>query len=129
MATNPYMAYKTVAVQTSSPAKLLLMLYDGFIGSMDLACDAIVEKRLADAHRHCMKAQNIVAHLHATLDMDFEISNSLASLYDYFYRRLVEANVNKIETPIVEILPIVKGLREAWYQASLQISSAMESAL
>jgi flagellar protein FliS len=125
MSAYPFQAYKNASVQTS-PAKLLLMLYVGLIRAIELCRIAISEKRLEDVNRQLIKAQNIVRELQSSLKMEYEISNSLVSLYDYFYRRLVEANMQKDSTPLDEILPMIQGLRESWYQASLKVAGAAE---
>ena len=46
------------------------------------------------------KAQKILRYLDQTLDPQYEISGSLSALYDYFIRRLVEANLHKDNGPI-----------------------------
>lgn len=122
MSAYPYQAYKNASVQTS-PAKLLIMLYDGLIRSIELGHLAISEKRIEDVNKQLIKAQDIIRELQSTLKMEFEISKSLSSLYDYFYRRLVEANIQKDSKALDEILPMIKGLRESWYQASLKVTN------
>lgn len=118
---NAVQAYKNASVQTT-PAKLLIMLYDGLIRALELAKTSIEQNDIQETNHQLKKAQDIVRELHASLKMEYEISKPLASLYDYFYRRLVEANVQKDSQPIVEILPMIEGLRESWYKASLQLS-------
>lgn len=121
MSMNPYQAYKNTAVQTASPAKLLLMLFDGLLSSLENAGAAIREGFLEDANRQLIKAQNIVLELRSSLKMEYEVSQSLESLYDYYYRRLVDANVQKNEQILSELRPLIQGLRDTWYQASLQV--------
>jgi flagellar secretion chaperone FliS len=122
MSSNYYQAYKKASVQTS-PAKLLLMLYDGLIQSIHLGHTAIQEKRIEDVNRQLVKAENIVRELQTSLKMEYEISSSLTQLYDYFYRRLVEANIHKDVSALDEILPMIEDLRESWYQASIKIAT------
>ena len=124
MSMNPYQAYKNTAVQTASPAKLLLMLFDGLLSSLENAGAAIREGFLEDANRQLIKAQNIVLELRSSLKMEYEVSQSLESLYDYYYRCLVDANVQKNEQILSELRPLIQGLRDTWYQASLQVQSA-----
>ena len=90
-----YDQYRKTTVETLSPAKLLLMLYDGALNSLRNAQKAIEEKDISQAHNQLIKAQDIIAELMATLNMEVPISRQLYALYDYIQRRLIEANINK----------------------------------
>ena len=52
-----------------------------------------------------------------TLDMNYEISSSLNSIYDYMLRRLIDANVAKDKEILDEVLGFAKILRDTWEQA------------
>ncbi|ADG07467.1 flagellar export chaperone FliS [Kyrpidia tusciae] len=117
-------AYRNTAVQTAAPDRLLLMLYDGLIQFLEAAKRALVEGRRADAHAFLLRSQDILRELTVTLKMDYEISHSLAALYDYYHRRLVEANVTKDPVPVEEVLEQVRELREAWANAALALRQA-----
>ncbi|CAM3952042.1 flagellar export chaperone FliS [Alicyclobacillus pomorum] len=123
MSVNPqaYARYKAMSVQTASPDRLLIMLYDGLLLAMRSAKEQILASNLPEAHRQLVKAQDIVHELRNTLKMEYEISHALAALYEYFLRRLTEANVKKAVHPIDEIYPRVEELREAWVQASMKL--------
>ncbi len=114
---NAYQQYRNSAVETASPGALLLMLYDAAIQSLEGARSAIEAKDMAQAHRHLTKAQDIVLELMSTLNMDYEISKSLWSLYDYLYRQLVQANVKKSVELIDEVNSFMCELRETWREA------------
>jgi len=114
--------YKGTAVQTKRE-RLVVMLYDGWLSALQIARKAIEDGDHELAHRQLIKAQNIVQVLHDTLDMQYEISHNLKSLYEYFLRQLVEANVNKSVEPINAQYPMVKGLRDAWDQALKQLEA------
>jgi len=116
-----YQQYRNASVMTASQDKLLIMLYDGLIQKMKLAQRAIEGNNLIEAHTQLVKCQNIILELRNSLKMEYEISHALSSLYDYYYRRLVEANVQKSVQPIEEILPRIEELREAWVQASIKV--------
>ncbi|MBX6395056.1 MAG: flagellar export chaperone FliS [Alicyclobacillaceae bacterium] len=118
-ASQAYAAYRATAVQTAGPDRLLLMLYDGLIQFLQGAREALIAKRWEDAHRHLVRSQDIVRELMVTLNRDYDISKSLMALYDYYHRRLVEANVKKQVEPVDEVLGHVRELREAWAQAAL----------
>ncbi len=67
-----------------------------------------------------IKAQNIVQEFMITLNMDYEISRSLYNLYDYFYRRLVEANIKKDQAIVEEVKGLLTELRQTFAEASIK---------
>lgn len=116
-----YAKYKTTSVYTAGPERLLIMLYDGLLKAMGTARVAIIGQNLTEAHTQLIKSQDIVVELHTSLNMDYEISHALASLYEYFTRKLVEANIAKSVEPLDEIEPRIRELRDAWVQAAATI--------
>jgi flagellar protein FliS len=113
-----YDQYRKTTVETLSPAKLLLMLYDGALNSLRNAQKAIEEKDISQAHNQLIKAQDIIAELMATLNMEVPISRQLYALYDYIQRRLIEANINKDIAIIDEAYQFISELRDAFAQAA-----------
>ena len=110
---NPYAkanAYKSTSVNTSSPSDLVLMMYDGII----LLEDPVEFHQVIN--RNIQKAQAIIRELRSSLDMDkaTEFGETMAGLYDYFDRRLQEANMDKKPEPIDEVMERVKTIRDAW---------------
>ena len=111
--------YLETSIQTATPAQLLIMLIDGAIRFCKQGIEAIREKDYAKANESLGRAQSIVNELNITLDRNVEISQSLALLYDYFNRRLIEANVSKKIEPAEEVLGYLIDLKETWVQAAL----------
>lgn len=112
-------AYQQNSVNTASKEKLLLMLYDGLVKFIKQAIAALEEKDLVKAHTNFIKAQNIVLEFMATLNMEVggELAKSLMALYDYMYRRLVEANTKKDKEIAQEVLGFAEELKDAFEQA------------
>ena len=119
MSTQPqvYASYKSSAVETASPGKLLLMLYNAAIRNLDSAVQSISDQDIESAHKSIVRSQEIVAEFMYTLNMDYEISEKLLALYDYLHRRLVEANIHKDVEIINEVRGFLVELRDAWQQA------------
>lgn len=67
------------------------------------------------------KIQKIIEHLRMTLNFDYEISDNLNSLYEYFRKCVVSAKIDNISKPIKEILPLVTDLREAYSEAEKNV--------
>ena len=83
--------YQKNAVQTASPAKLTLMLYDGAVKFTNIAIEAI-----------------------EAVDMKYPVAKDFDVVYDYIYRRLVEANMKKDKDILVEALKHIKTMRDTW---------------
>lgn len=106
--------YQKNAVQTASPAKLTLMLYDGAVKFTNIAIEAIEAGDIDKAHNNIVKAQNIIVEFRSTLDMKYPVAKDFDVVYDYIYRRLVEANMKKDKDILVEALKHIKTMRDTW---------------
>lgn len=106
--------YQKNAVQTASPAKLTLMLYDGAVKFTNIAIEAIEAGDIEKAHNNIVKAQNIIVEFRSTLDMKCPVAKDFDVVYDYIYRRLVEANMKKDKDILVEALKHIKTMRDTW---------------
>lgn len=106
--------YQKNAVQTASPAKLALMLYDGAVKFTNIAIEAIEAGDIEKAHNNIVKAQNIIVEFRSTLDMKYPVAKDFDVVYDYIYRRLVEANMKKDKDILVEALKHIKTMRDTW---------------
>lgn len=114
---NPYAKYREQAINTATPEELTLMLYDGCIKFINISKVAIEEKNNSLANTNIQKAQNIISELMVTLNMDIEVSKSLMALYDYYNRRLVEANIKKDIDILEEVKIFITDLRDTWKEA------------
>jgi flagellar protein FliS len=113
--------YRTNSVLTATPGQLVLMLFDSALRSMAVAREAFGRPatdltRFEIINKHLTKARRIIAELRGTLN--FEAGGDFAALmdrlYDYYNRRLFEANLRKDPAPIVEVEGLLSQLREAW---------------
>jgi flagellar protein FliS len=111
---NPYQQYKENAILTASPEELVLMLYNGIIRFIEEAKGAIEKKDYMAANNSIQRAQDIITELMLTLDMNYDISKNLYSLYDYMLRRLIDANVKKDVTILEEVKGFAIELRNTW---------------
>lgn len=117
MVNNGYNQYKENSVYTATPEELTLMLYNGLVKFIMLAQSAIDEKNIERANNSIIRAQDIVREFQVTLDMKYEVSKHLDSIYDYMYRRLIQANIKKDKAILEEMLEMAKDLRDTWTQA------------
>jgi len=113
---NKYLANK---VMTASPQELTLMLYDGAIKFCNMAIDSINSNNIEGAHNSIIRAQNIIEEFMIVVDRNYEVGNNLFLLYDYMYRRLVDANMKKDANIVEEVKGLIKELRDTWKSAML----------
>jgi flagellar protein FliS len=119
-------SYKAQSIQTASPGKLVLMLFDGALRFMAAATRAFDEddftKRNEDINNNLIRAQNIVTELQSSLDMSVpgDLPGTLYRLYDYVLHQLQQANLKKIVEPIGEGEKTINELREAWAEMLTQ---------
>ncbi|HEY3855029.1 MAG TPA: flagellar export chaperone FliS [Verrucomicrobiae bacterium] len=117
---NAWQSYRKVAVQTASPGHLVLMLYDGAISFLERALTGFNCKDPAEFNQtisnNIIRAQNIIREMNTRLDMERgeDVAENLRKLYNYFNRRLQQANLKKNREPIEEVIKHVRVIRDAW---------------
>lgn len=114
--TNPYQRYKQTSVETASPGELTLMLYQGCLKFIRLGKKAIENNDIENKNINLQKAQAIIRELMVTLNMDIEISKNLLQMYDYLYRRLIEANMKEDLGILNEVEGFVLDFHDTWKQ-------------
>lgn len=114
---NPYAKYQQNSIMTATPEELTLMLYNGVIKFINQAKLSIEESKMENVHNYIIRAQDIITHLNITLDMNYEISKNLNTLYDFMLEKLIDANIKKSKEPLDEILPLIEDLRDTWKEA------------
>ena len=127
--TNPYNQYKQTQISTANQGKLIVMLYDGAIKFLNIALENIEPMRYDTVNTNILKTQDIITELLLALNMNEggEISQNLFSLYMYFKRQLLEANMRKDPEMIKHILKLMKEMRDAWDQISATESKSDKS--
>ena len=115
---NVYGQYQQVQINTASPGKLILMLYQGAIKALKKSIDLIDKKEYGEKGEQLINAQDIIMELNLALDMKTgEIAQSLNHLYMYAYRKLVLANLEVDKEAIQEVIGMLENLHEAWVVA------------
>lgn len=120
--------YLETSIQTATPTQLLIMLYDGAIRFCKLAINALNDKNNQEANNYLIRVQDIISEFTITLDRNMPIADELLHLYDYFIRRLTEANVQKQIEPIEEVMGYLQEMKETWVQAALLIKNLSHAA-
>lgn len=125
MQANPYEQYRQTAVETASPERLIIMLYDGAVKFISQAKISMNEGNIEETNKALFKTQDIISELMIGLNMEAgEIAQNLYNLYDYFQRRLVEANTKKDAGILDEVLGHLLELRETWVAAAAKLKAS-----
>jgi flagellar secretion chaperone FliS len=111
--------YGEDATATASPARLVVMLYDRLALDLARGRQAQLDGDRETANNQLAHAQDIVAELLSSLDVDvWDGAANLASLYRWLIRELIAANVRMDPTRTAGCLSVVEPLRDAWTQAA-----------
>ena len=100
-------SYKAQSVQTASPGKLVLMLFDGYLRFTAAAKKSFeiedFTKKNEGINNNLIRAQNIVTELQSSLDMSVpgDLPGTLYRLYDYVLHNLQQSNLKKDPKPIM----------------------------
>lgn len=117
---NVASSYQMSKIQTATPAELTLMLYEGAIKFCNIAISAIENKDILKANENIIKSENIIIELRSTLDFKYQVANDFDIVYDYVYRRMVEANIKKDKEILDEVLRHLRGMRDTWKEVILK---------
>lgn len=114
MVNNAANAYKNSKILTASPAELTLMLYDGAVKFCNVALISLERNDYEKVSENLIKAQKIIMEFRSTLDFKYPVAKDFDVVYEYIYRRLVDANMKKDAEIIEEALKHIKEMRETW---------------
>jgi flagellar protein FliS len=122
---NALSTYKEIRVNTASQGQLIIMLYSEAVKQLDMALhllelnDAKKDPgRIEQISKSIVKTQEIVTELMVSLDFEQggEIAKNLFSLYSWFNRELMEANISQDTRRLSLILSHMENLRNAWQE-------------
>jgi flagellar secretion chaperone FliS len=112
-------AYVSNSVDTMSPARMIVALYERLVVDLERAEQAIVAADPARAHECLKHAQAIVSELHDSLDAgQWPAARALKDIYVFLLFELVGANVDKDAARVAQCRVLVTPLRDAWREAS-----------
>lgn len=112
--------YKVAQIETATPERLIVMLYEGAIKFLQLAVQALEHRHWETSNRNILRAEAILLELMNVLDMNLggELAQNLYNLYDYMYRTLVRANLEHQPEAVREVIGLLENLCSAWEQAA-----------
>jgi flagellar protein FliS len=114
--------YRSAKVETASPVRVLLQLYEGAIRFMREAEVALQNNDLPQKGVLLSKAHRIVSELQATLDKEKapELCDQLDNLYDFVLHQITQANTKNDAEFIPAAISVMETLRSAWDEIAEQ---------
>lgn len=129
-ALNPYLKeYRKNQIETATPEKILILLYDGAIQYLNKAKLGLEQDDQPQFHSNLLGCEKIILEFMNTLDMEAggSLAENLYRLYQYLYSTLVKTGISKEVKGMDEVLKHLTGLRETW-QKAIEISNAEKKA-
>ena len=128
--TNPYnkyiKQYQTNNITTTTPEKLMIMLFDGAIQFLQKAKTAIEEKNFQERSANIDGARKIIRELMRTIDLENgnDVSKQLFRLYNKMAMKLIKANVSRNVSLIDEVMEDLFNIR--WgFQKAIEIQTGI----
>lgn len=113
---QPHRQYQQSQVETASPTRLVVLLYDGAIRFCARAMEAMQARDYQEQNTNLLKAQRIIGELMSSLNKETggEVAANLLRVYTYVLEQLVEANLHDRADLIEGVLGLLRELRETW---------------
>ena len=123
--------YGTQQVMTSSPVKLVSLLYDKAIVSLREAVEAIESGDVQARWKANNKATEILTHLCTTLDHESggDIARNLHQLYQVRLGRLFAVAMQTDAAAAREVLGLLEPLRDSWRELAEQTHDSSQTAM
>ncbi len=123
-----YDQYKETQIMTASQGQLIVMLYEGAIRFIDSAMQALDDQKLDACNNHLIRAQDIITELALSVNFDAgDLASRLYSLYMFFNKFLLEANIKKDKKSMENVKEMLKSLLESWREIAVKGSSGKSS--
>ena len=123
--------YKETRIKTAGQGQLIVMLYDEAIRQLIKAIELLQLNqgdqkdpgRIEMISKAVMKTEEIITELMVSLDFEQggEISKNLFSLYTWFNRELMEANISQDTTRMIAVKDMLCELRNTWSAVSQSV--------
>ncbi len=110
--------YQAQQVMTSTPVKLVAMLHDQAIASLNEAIAAIAAEHVENRWRANSRATQILGTLAGALDMaqGGEIAENLDKLYRFMMVRLMQVDFRNDVQAAESVISLLRPLRDAWHE-------------
>ena len=115
-------SYRTLAVETAGPGRLILMLFDGALRFLNAAEAGFeledLRARNEAINNNLIRVQNIVTELQRCLDLKQggDFAGNMYALYDFMNTQIMEANLGKKVEPVRTVARLLGEIRDSWQE-------------
>jgi len=130
--TNAISTYRETRVKTASQGQLIIMLYEEAVKHLDRGLELLSlntgDKKnpgnIEKISKSILKTQEIITELTVSLDFEQggEIAKNLFSLYTWFNKELLEANIHQDLPRVTAVRNQINELRSAWAEIAAKSS-------
>ena len=108
--------YQRAQVESASPTRLIVMLYEGAIRFCRLAQEAMRQRDLEKQHLNLIRAQRIVGELLASLNRSAggQLASNLSNIYAHILEELVKANLYDEPENLDHAVSLLCEMRASW---------------
>ncbi len=108
--------YQENSITTQSQGRIVVMLYEGAIKFLKYAIFEMQAGRQETKSKYLNKTEDIINELNTVLDMETggEIANNLRALYTFMIRNIHEANIQKSQAKLEEVIKLLEELNQSW---------------
>jgi flagellar secretion chaperone FliS len=121
--------YLSSRVSAATPMELTRMLYEGVLQSVQNAISAHRGGDILARGNAVTTAVQILGELRFSLrrEVNPQYCDTLAGLYGYVQRRLIQAHAEKSESMLLEVQGLIQTLLEGWIGAMSNLSGEQKS--
>ena len=115
--------YLRTRVMTATPEQLQMMLFDGALRFAQAAKIALTQKNHEQTYLNITRVQKILSELICTLNHNVhpELCDRLTALYQYAYKKLMDASMKHNMASMDEALSVLNFQRETWSMLMQQL--------
>jgi flagellar protein FliS len=110
--------YRNLNVETVDKSKLVVMLYEGALSSLNSAIQCVHNDDISGKCNYINNASEIIQELNYALDLETggEVAANLRSLYQFMTGHLIKAKISRSGAKkLEEVAGMLGRLLEAWH--------------
>ncbi len=112
--------YKKTAATSAGPVKIIVMIYDHLVLSINEACIAAEENDVVRRNNCINKAQSIITELRNNLDFEVggDIASNLDALYSFMFKENLAVFLDNDLSHLKTVLTTIEPIHNAWKELS-----------
>lgn len=113
----------TARISQANRSELVVIIYELMLDSIQIAREGFQSGDLELAEKELKRAQGLLQEMRGSLDLQYEISAKLASLYRYIHEQLVQSIVRRKDVNLDSCQRVLKGLMDSFEKVAQQDDS------